>query len=119
MTEGSADELRKLLLRIDGKGYKAYKQIKGRWRFPGFLLSVDHVQGDPFAAPSPVSVFLGPEVAALPSGACTPGGRAVGAACFLARRFMEEARRAPRGRGTGKSGEIRIDAPGQIGRAHV
>jgi predicted ABC-class ATPase len=113
MTEGSADELRQLLLRIDGKGYKAYKQIKGRWRFPDFLLSVDHVQGDPFAAPSPVSVFLGPEVAALPSGARTPGGRAVGAACFLARRFSEEARGAPRGRGTGKSGEIRIDAPGQ------
>ena len=38
------------LLRIDGKGYKAYKEIKGRYAFPGFWLFIDHVQGDPFAS---------------------------------------------------------------------
>ena len=36
------------LLRINGKGYKAYKDIKGAYAFPGFWLSIDHVQGDPF-----------------------------------------------------------------------
>ena len=50
------NDLRQLLQRIDGKGYKAYKNIKGVYTFPGFTLYVDHVQGDPFATPSRVRV---------------------------------------------------------------
>ena len=37
------------LRRMDGRGYKAYKEIKGEYQFPGFTLLIDHVQGDPFA----------------------------------------------------------------------
>ena len=46
----SAD-LRELLNRIDHKGYPAYKDTRGSWQFEGYVLSIDHVQGDPFAAP--------------------------------------------------------------------
>ena len=46
------DDLGALLGRIDGRGYKAYKDLQGRWDFGTFLLHIDHVQGDPFAAPS-------------------------------------------------------------------
>lgn len=41
---------------IDGKGYKAYKNIKGIYHFEQFSLSIDHVQGDPFAIPSRINV---------------------------------------------------------------
>ena len=52
----SEAELRSLLSRIDHRGYPAYKDTKGQYRFPGYILSIDHVQGDPFASPSKVSV---------------------------------------------------------------
>ena len=48
----SEAELRSLLSRIDHRGYPAYKDTKGQYRFPGYVLSIDHVQGDPFASPS-------------------------------------------------------------------
>jgi len=52
-----AQELRKTLGRIDGRGYKAYKDIEGVYDYPeGFTLFVDHVQGDPFASPSRLRV---------------------------------------------------------------
>ena len=47
-------ELKNLLQRIDHKGYPAYKDTRGSYEFPGYVLSIDHVQGDPFAAPSKV-----------------------------------------------------------------
>ena len=43
-------ELKNLLQRIDHKGYPAYKDTRGSYEFPGYVLSIDHVQGDPFAA---------------------------------------------------------------------
>jgi predicted ABC-class ATPase len=98
---------------MDGRGYKAYKAIEGLWRLPHFLLSVDHVQGDPFADPSRVRAFLDPGCTELPGEVCRAGPRAIGTACLLARRFGAEAGRGSGVRGTGKSGEIRIEAPGQ------
>ena len=50
----SAAELKSLLNRIDHKGYPAYKDTKGIYQFQGYELSIDHVQGDPFASPSKV-----------------------------------------------------------------
>ena len=54
----SRNDLVSALGRIDGSGYKAYKSIAGRYDFGRFVLSIDHVQGDPFAAPSRVSVIV-------------------------------------------------------------
>ena len=50
------EDLRRTITRIDGKGYKAYKDIKGLYAFGLYTLIIDHVQGDPFAAPSRVRV---------------------------------------------------------------
>ncbi|KKL13159.1 hypothetical protein LCGC14_2528550 [marine sediment metagenome] len=43
------NDLKTTLRRIDGKGYKAYKDIKGQYDFGTYTLIIDHVQGDPFA----------------------------------------------------------------------
>lgn len=106
-------DLRAELHRIDGKGYKAYKDIRGQWVFPDFGLVIDYVQGDPFAAPSRLRALVPAEVAGLPEEVCRPGSRAVGTGCLLARRFGREARRVSKHRGSGKSGKIDIEAPGQ------
>lgn len=49
-------QLAAVLQRLDGKGYKAYRDIEGAWQFEGFTVIVDHVQGDPYAAPSRLRV---------------------------------------------------------------
>ena len=38
--------------RIDHRSYPAYKDTRGAYQFGKYVLSIDHVQGDPFAAPS-------------------------------------------------------------------
>ncbi len=62
----SSTDLRSLLNRIDHRGYPAYKDTRGAYQFPGYILSIDHVQGDPFASPSKVSVRAAGRTAGFP-----------------------------------------------------
>ncbi|MFV8836105.1 ABC-ATPase domain-containing protein [Aquisalimonas sp.] len=93
--------LQSILLSIDGKGYKAYRQLTGEYAFDDFQLRVDHVQGDPFASPSRLRVIMPWEQAMLPDDAREPQPRAVAVRDWLGRVFREAA---------GDSPEIRIDA---------
>ena len=102
-----------LLEEIDGRGYKAYKALRGIWTFPDFVLYVDHVQGDPFAAPSRVRALLPADTTELASEACAIAARRLGVASLLARRFHQAALATMKPRGIGKSGAIEIEAPGQ------
>ena len=108
-----AERLRETLRKIDGRGYKAYHDIRGSWSLDGMTLVVDHVQGDPFAAPSRVRVLLPPEVVEFPPGLLSSPSRIVGLAGRLAREFHRQATSASRKMGSGRSGEIRMEAPGQ------
>lgn len=54
----SSEELRNRLRSIDHRSYPAYKDLKERYDFGDYVLSIDHVQGDPFAAPSRLSVIV-------------------------------------------------------------
>ena len=83
------------LERIDGKGYKAYKDIAGSYAFPRFRLLIDHVQADPFAAPSRLRAVIPWAEADLPETATTPAIRARAARDFLARTFRRSARDEP------------------------
>lgn len=88
------ERLRALLDRIDGRGYKAYKDLAGTdYRFPGFTLRIDHVQGDPFAAPSRARLFVPASSAGLPDEALSPPPRQRAARDFLARGFARLTRR--------------------------
>ena len=110
----TAHDLRGILQRIDGRGYKAFKDIKGEYDFGDFTLIIDHVQGDPFADPSRVRVRVPQEIARFPEDTRESKSREVALRDFLTRRFFEAARKFARGnRGTGKSGVISIDRPGQ------
>ncbi len=108
------EQLRQKLQRIDGKGYKAYKDIQGTYKGEGFLLHIDHVQGDPFAAPSRIRVEIPKETARHREDWYRPESRRVAFEDFLAREAAGIIRAHYAGkRGTGNSGLIFIDAPGQ------
>ena len=109
----TAESLRRILDRIDGRGYKSYRDIAGVYRFTEFTLAIDWVQPDPFAAPSRLRALIPPEVAQLSGRLYANDSRSVGVSCFLARAFAERTRERSARRGSGKSGEIRIEAPGQ------
>lgn len=109
-----AVELNRILHKIDGKGYKAYKDIKGEYDCGEYRILVDHVQGDPFASPSQVRVKLPQKIAKFPRDTYHNKSREVALRDFLTRRFFEASGKFCKGnRGTGKSGLIFIDLPKQ------
>ena len=93
------------LLRLDGRGYKAYRELQGRYSFPGFELSIDHVQGDPFAPPSRMRVFLPGSTAGFPEDLWANPVRRKALADFLNRAFWSAVK--------SRSREISVYRPSQ------
>ncbi len=109
-----AAELSSQLHGIDGKGYGAYKSISGKYRVGDFILCIDYVQGDPYAAPSKLRVQLDMETAGFPLDIYGNIDRKVGLEDYLLRAFDWFISREVKGhRGSGKSGLIAVDSPGQ------
>jgi len=107
------ENLRQLLLQLDGRGYKAYRDIKGSYQFPDFTLIIDRVQGDPFATPSQVRVQLSQSVAGFPPQLYQTPSREVALRDYLTRSFYHTAQGISGHRGTGNSGLIAIAHVGQ------
>ncbi len=112
------EKLRTQLRAIDGKGYKAYKAIAGRYAFPDFELSIDHVQGDPFATPSRISLRLDAAVAGFPEDLWNrppdSAVRRVALEDFIARALKDAIGKQVKGRrGSGCSGEIAVSTSDQ------
>jgi len=106
--------LAETLRRIDGRGYGAYKEIRGTYQLRDWTLCIDHVQGDPFAAPSRLRLQLPLAAAGFPTALQTPHRRGVALGDFLTRAFHRAIQQLQAHRqGSGASGQIRIDAPGQ------
>lgn len=109
-----ASSLRQKLAQLDGRGYKAYGQLKGAYAFPRFDLFIDRVQADPFAAPSRLRARVGQQDAAFDSGLFSSRVRRVALEDFIARAFAATISRLVKGRrGTGKSGLVAVDSGGQ------
>ena len=109
---GSA-ELAETLDQLDGRGYKAYRDIEGAWQFSDFRLFVDRVQSDPFAAPSKLRVRVDFDVAELPEHVRSNRVREIASVSWLARAFRRAIRDVrPARTGTGNGGLISIDAGG-------
>ena len=107
------EHLRQLLLQLDGRGYKAYKEIKGSYTFTNFSLIIDRVQGDPFASPSQLRVQVPQSIADFPPNLYQTYSREIALRDYLTRQFDKEARDVSSRRGTGKSGLIAIVQVGQ------
>ncbi len=108
------NELVQTLTNMDGKPYPAYKSIKGQYKYQDYELLIDHVQGDPFAIPSKVRVRIPVSIAGFPEDTYHNDCRNVALCDFLARRFYHSIKKYNTQRqGSGKSGAIEIDRPGQ------
>ncbi len=110
----SGEDLRKTLLRIDGSGYKAYKDIEGSYDFGSFCLAIDHAQGDPFASPSRARVTVDLQKSGISAEFYGKRIRCVALRDYLARVFDDRVKGFVKGhRGIGTSGLISIDRGGQ------
>ncbi len=108
------EKLRTLLQQIEGRGYKAYKQLCGVYNFKTFQLTIDHVQGDPFALPSRISIQLSAEQHSIPPEFWGNRIRQTGLEDFLGRALHAAIKKRVKGRrGTGRSGEMEISINGQ------
>ena len=110
----TAEELKSAILRMDHRGYPAYKSLAGSWHFPEYILNIDHVQGDPFASPSSLSVRIDGKRAGFPAAFLETQARRRALEDALVRRFQRETGRlTERAKGSGKSGLIESSRPGQ------
>ncbi|BDF34077.1 ATPase [Lachnospiraceae bacterium] len=110
----SESDLRQLLYSIDHKGYPAYKGTKGSYRFGTYELSIDHVQGDPFAAPSRLSVRVHGRTAGFPIRLYDEKYKRIALQDYVTRQFAAQAARYTfQAKGSGKSGIISVTRCGQ------
>ncbi|MGL5642722.1 MAG: ABC-ATPase domain-containing protein, partial [Paraclostridium sp.] len=105
----NSDMLKRDLDKIDGKSYRAYKDLEGQYDFGDFILSIDHVQGDPFASPSRVRVIVNQKNAGFPSELFKNKNKNIAVADYLTRQFYSNINRCgEKVFGSGKSGLIFI-----------
>lgn len=109
-----AEELQRELSSINRKSYPAYKGLKGAYQFPDYQLFIEHVQGDPFAAPSALRIFVPHSKAKFPERYYWDKCSKVALQDALLRRFAEiSAKFCYQAKGSGKSGVIQVSHCGQ------
>ncbi len=109
-----AEDLRELLKKIDHKSYPAYKDTAGKYQFPGYVLSIDHVQGDPFAAPSKISILIsGKETGFLKELFDTKWKRIALQDMILRQFYRQVEQYSFQAKGSGKSGLMSVSRCGQ------
>lgn len=108
------NQLREALRGIHRKSYPAYKSLKGAYQFDRYILSLDHIQGDPFASPSHVSVRISHRDAGFPAEYYRDALTRTTLADYLTRQFEQQVNRYTfRAKGSGKSGLISVSHCGQ------
>jgi len=110
----TSQELRNHLLSIDRRSYPAYKSLAGSYTFGNYILTIEHVQGDPFAAPSNLSVKVDHKTAGFPAAYYAAKWDKTALEDYLLRRFRKQADRfCFQAKGSGKSGVISVSRCGQ------
>ena len=112
----SASDLKRELDRINGRGYKLYKDLEGQYKFDDYILSIDHVQGDPFASPSRVIVIVENKINKFPGKLFNEKYKKIALCDFLTRLFSKNIYKyGEKIFGSGKSGLLEISrCPQQI-----
>ncbi|MBC8211880.1 MAG: ABC-ATPase domain-containing protein [Gammaproteobacteria bacterium] len=110
------DQLQAKLNTLDGRDYRHYQSLTGEYDFTDFRLVIERIPKDPFAPPLSglyrVSIPL-PDTAIEQPMIDSPSA-AIACRDFFARQFYRQSQRiAGQRRGTGHSGIIAIDQPGQ------
>lgn len=110
----NSEELRQQLRSINRKSYPAYKGLKGLYHFGNYILSIDHVQGDPFASPSHVSIQISHRDAGFPDEYYKDTLTKTTLCDYLTRQFEKQVSQYSfRAKGSGKSGLLTVSHCGQ------
>ena len=110
----SSQDLRANLRSIDHRSYPAYKDLRGQYDFGSFVLSIDHVQGDPFASPSRLSVLVSGKKAGFPAEYYDTYPKRITLQDHLTRLFAAQlASGSKQAKGSGKSGLLGASRCGQ------
>lgn len=106
-------DLKNKLELIHRKSYPAYKSLRGSYTFGDFVLSIDHVQGDPFAAPSSLHVELPLKKAGFPEKYLEKRHTKTALEDLILRSFSKALDQYSfKAKGSGKSGLISTSRPG-------
>ena len=98
-----------MLKNIDRKGYPAYKGTSGIYDFGNYFLQIDHVQGDPFASPSKLSIKIKGKKAGFPAEFYNKKCKRIALCDHLTRLFYNALSKISfRAKGSGKSGLFSI-----------
>ena len=109
-----SEELQEILRRIDHRGYPAYKDTAGAYQFANYVLSIDHVQGDPFASPSSLHVEVKHSTAGFPAAYYEKDCARIALQDFLTRRLYAQFEDFNfKAKGSGKSGLMSVSRCGQ------
>lgn len=107
-------DLKNILVSINRKSYPAYKDTRGSYEFGDYILGIDHVQGDPFASPSRVSILVPGSKAGFPPQLYDFPHKRIALQDHLTRLFYKEIEHYNfKAKGSGKSGLIAVSRPGQ------
>ena len=110
----TSEDLKQILERIDHRGYPAYKDTRGAYQFGTYMLGIDHVQGDPFAAPSRLHIQVAGRAARIPGNLYDSKCKKTAVADYLLRNFAKQLERYSfQAHGSGKSGIIQVSRCGQ------
>lgn len=110
----NSEELRQQLRSINRKSYPAYKGLKGLYHFGNYILSIDHVQGDPFASPSHISIQISHRDAGFPVEYYKDTLTGTTLCDYLTRQFEKQVSQYSfRAKGSGKSGLLTVSHCGQ------
>ncbi|MEY8336929.1 ABC-ATPase domain-containing protein [Lachnospiraceae bacterium 62-35] len=109
-----SQELLNMLRAIDHKSYPAYKSLAGGYQFDGYILSIDHVQGDPFASPSSLRVDIPHQLAGFPAEYYKRPCCRIALEDYLTRRLYARFQDFNfKAKGSGKSGLLSVSRCGQ------
>ena len=89
----TSEDLKQILERIDHRGYPAYKDTRGAYQFGTYILGIDHVQGDPFAAPSRLHIQVAGRAARIPGNLYDSKCKKMAVADYLLRNFAKQLER--------------------------
>ena len=108
-------DLKQEIISLDGKGYKAYKFFQGKpFDYGPFTIRFEHVQGDSFAQPTRLSISIGLDEAGFSPSLFSNPTRALALEDHLLRRVNHFiAVRKIRVKGSGNSGKVQVQIPGQ------
>lgn len=108
-----ARELKEKLAQIDRKSYSLYKGLLGEYKFEHYILCIDKVQGDPYAAPSRLRLKISDKVHKFPTYLYDQKCKKIALEDGILRKWNRYVHRTRRKNGSGNSGAIGVCPCGQ------